>query len=193
MKTRTGMNRTLTALIGAGCLGAGLWLLGASDAVTEHLPHWWPTHFRNGVLIDRDHLRSLRDTGWWAPLVIGVGALITLLCLRLALTRTPLRGPLPSVPLAAPRAEVRAGALQDAVRRDALAIAGISRAHCRITTHRRSAHLTLRVWTQPGTTPQEVLPALGSVITTAENTLHPRHLTTRTRVSSRPQPTPRVS
>ncbi|MCC0576780.1 hypothetical protein [Streptomyces californicus] len=192
MRRRTVVDRTLIALLGGALLLGGLWLLGAARAVDGRAPAWWPRPDADGVLVDRATLGSLREAAWWLPAVIGTGTLVTVLCLRWFVTRTPLRRPFPTAPLGAPRADVRLTALEEAVREDSLHIDGIVRAHCRITARRGRAHLALRVWTEPGTAPRAVLARLGSVTAAAESALRPVRLVTRTRVSSRSRATPRA-
>ncbi|UCA54064.1 hypothetical protein LEL86_34465 [Streptomyces sp. WA6-1-16] len=186
------MNRTLIALAGIALLGAGLWLLGATRAVADRLPAWWPAPPVDSVLLDREGLASLRETGWWAPAVMAAGTVITLLCLAWAVSRTPVRGPRPTGPLSTARAELGLTALEDAVCEDARRIEGVARARCRIALRRTSAHLALRVWTLPGYAAKDVLDGLGTVSTTVEHALHPRELNTRTRVSAQRHAAPHV-
>lgn len=187
-----GVNRTLTALAGIALLGAGLWLLVATREVADHLPAWWPAPPADGVLLDREGLASLRETGWWAPAVMAAGTVIALLCLAWAVTRTPVRGLRPSGPLSTTRADLRITALEDTVCADARRIEGVARARCRIALRRTSARLTLRVWTLPGYAAKDVLDGLGAVSTTVEHALHPRGLDTRTRVSAQRHAAPHV-
>lgn len=188
----SGVNRTLIALAGIALLGAGLWLLGATRAVADRLPTWWPAPPVDAVLLDRDGLASLRETGWWAPAVMAAGTVITLLCLAWAVSRTPVRGPRPTGPLSTARAELGLTALEDAVCEDARRIEGVARARCRIALRRSSAHLALRVWTLPGYAAKDVLDGLGTVSTTVEHALSPRELNTRTRVSAQRHAAPHV-
>ncbi|MFC8695669.1 hypothetical protein [Streptomyces parvus] len=186
------MNRTLTALAGIALLGAGVWLLGATRAVADHLPARWPAPPADGVLLDREGLASLRETGWWAPAVMAAGTVLTLLCLAWAVSRTPVRGLRPTGPLSTARTQLRLTALEDAVCEDARRIEGVARARCRIALRRTSAHLDLRVWTLPGYAAEDVLDGLGTVSTTVEYALHPRELSTRTRVSAQRHAAPHV-
>ncbi|MFJ2850670.1 hypothetical protein [Streptomyces rubiginosohelvolus] len=188
----SGVNRTLIALAGIALLAAGLWLLGATRPVADHLPAWWPAPPADGVLLDRAGLASLRGTGWWAPAVLAAGTVITLLCLAWAVARTPLRGLRPTRPLSTARTELRLTALEDAVCEDARRIEGVARARCRIALRRTSAHLALRVWTLPGYAAKDVLDGLGTVSATVEHALHPRGLDTRTRVSAQRHAAPHV-
>ncbi|MFD4020752.1 hypothetical protein [Streptomyces sindenensis] len=192
MTSRSGVNRTLIALAGVALLGAGLWLLGATRAVGDHLPAWWPAPAADAVLLDRDGLASLRETGWWAPAVTAAGTVLTLLCVAWAVSRTPVRGLRTAGPLSPSRTELRLTALEDAVCEDARRIEGVARARCRIALRRTSAHLTLRVWTRPGHAPADVLDGLGKLSTTVEHALRPRDLRTRTRVSAQRHAAPHV-
>ncbi|MFE9302858.1 hypothetical protein [Streptomyces sp. NPDC006856] len=192
MTSGSGVNRTLIALAGIALLGTGLWLLGATRAVADHLPAGWPAPPADGVLLDREGLASLRETGWWAPAVLATGTVIALLCLAWAVTRTPVRGLRPTGSLSTARAELRLTALEATVCEDAHRVEGIARARCRIVLRRTSAHLTLRVWTRPGCAPADVLDALGTLSTTVEQALHPRGLRTRTRVSAQRHAAPHV-
>ncbi|WP_069735557.1 hypothetical protein [Streptomyces sp. EN27] len=192
MTSRSGVNRTFIALAGIVLLGAGLWLLGASRAVADHLPAWWPAPAPGAVLLDRDGLASLRGTGWWAPAVMAAGAVLTLLCPAWAMTRAPARALRPTGPLSPSRTELGLTALEDAVCEEARRIEGVERARCRIALRRTSAHVALRVWTLPGYAPKDVLDGLGTVSTTVEHALRPRGLHTRTRVSARRHAAPHV-
>lgn len=192
MTSRSTVNRSLIALAGIALLSAGLWLLGATRAIADHLPTGWPTPSADGVLLDREGLASLRETGWWAPAVMAAGTVFTLLCLAWAVSRTPVRGLRPTGPLSTARTELGLTALEDAVCEDARRIEGVARARCRIALRRTSAHLTLRVWTLPGYAAKDVLDGLGTVSTTVEHALHPRELNTRTRVSAQRHAAPHV-
>ncbi|WDT88499.1 hypothetical protein H0E86_19590 [Streptomyces sp. SCSIO-PteL053] len=192
MTSRIAVNRTLIAVTGIALLGTGLWLLGATRTVADHLPAWWPAPPADAVLLDREGPASLRGTGWWAPAVMAAGTVFTLLCLAWAVSRTPVRGPRPTGPLSTTRAELGLTALEDAVCDDARRIEGVARARCRIALRRTSAHLALRVWTLPGYAAKDVLDGLGTVSTAVEHALRPRELNTRTRVSAQRHAAPHV-
>ncbi|MCD9900610.1 hypothetical protein LUR56_12400 [Streptomyces sp. MT29] len=69
------MNRVLLGTVGLALLGGGA-LLAVGDGsglgrVGREVPAWWSGRAADGVLLDREGLARVRETGWWTPAVIA--------------------------------------------------------------------------------------------------------------------------
>ncbi|WP_434597562.1 hypothetical protein [Streptomyces sp. A5-4] len=156
---RDSANRVLAALLGIAVLGGGLWLSvtgltggpGSPDPWATDAS-WWP---RPG--------EGLRPGApdWDAPVTLAVlsGVMVGLLCWLVA------QAPAPSprrLALPRPALHLSTRALTRAVRADAEAVAGVARAHVRLSgnTRRGRSRLALAVLLEPGADPATVLAGL---------------------------------
>ncbi|MYW31904.1 hypothetical protein GT040_22155, partial [Streptomyces sp. SID2119] len=83
---RGAVNRVLLGTVGLALLGGGA-LLAVGDGsglgrVGHEVPAWWSGRAADGVLLDRDGLARVRETGWWTPAVIAGLVLVLALFLR---------------------------------------------------------------------------------------------------------------
>lgn len=188
---RTVVNRVALGAIGLALLAAGGLCAAGGTAAAHRPPSWWPGA-PDGVLLDPDRLGRLRGEGWWLPAAVAATAALTafLTCWFLAQFRS---GPGRPLPLAAPGATVRAGALADALTGRAAALPGVARDRARVVPRsRRRLEVRLRVWLDPGTAPDDVLPALCAVAAEAERSAAPYTVHTRLRLSATSHRTPHV-
>ncbi|MFE0383203.1 hypothetical protein ACFW1F_03815 [Streptomyces bungoensis] len=184
---RTLVNRFALGATGLALLAAGGLCVVTGTAPARRQPSWWPG-VPDGVLLDPDRLDRLRGEGWWLPAAVALTAVFT--CWFPARFRS---GPGRPLPLAAPGATLRAGALAEALTRRAAAVPGVARGRARIVARsRRRLEVRLRVWLAPGTAPDEVLPALCAVAAEAEESAAPYTVHTRLRLSATSHRTPHV-
>ncbi|EGX54559.1 hypothetical protein SZN_37331, partial [Streptomyces zinciresistens K42] len=96
--------------------------------------------------------------------------------------------------LAAPGATLRPGALAEALALRAAAVPGVARSRARVVPRsRRRLEVRWRVWLDPGTAPDEVLPTLCALAAEAEASAAPYTARTRLRLSAASHRTPHVS
>ncbi|MFE9539683.1 hypothetical protein [Streptomyces sp. NPDC006691] len=155
----TAVNRTVLATAGLALLIGGIWLAAARASIAERLPRGWPALAPDAVLFDGGTLTDLRTQGWWTPAVITAGVLLTVLLawwlLRQLHPRHRAR-----LPLAAPHADLRTRAFEEALAERAVTIDGISRCRARLYVRRRRLQLHLCVWLDTDTAPGTVIEQL---------------------------------
>lgn len=181
---RTTGNRVVLAGAGLALLLGGVWLASAWNPIAERIPPGRPGPPTGGTLLDRNALAGLRSHSWWTPGVLTAGVLVTALLAWWFLAQLHVRR-VPRLRLAAADASLRTHALEEALTERAENIDGIGRCRTHIHTHRRSGHLlvSLRVWLEPGATPDTVIQPLTDLTTEAEAATAPYTIDTRLRMS----------
>ncbi|MCX4557592.1 hypothetical protein [Streptomyces umbrinus] len=191
-RTRTAVNRTVLGAVGLSLFLAGSWLTAADPAFADRLPTWWPTAGTGAVLLDGDRLAQLRGEGWWTPTVvtasIGLAVLFALWSLGQLRSGRARRLALPS-----PGCTVRPQALAEALATRVATLPGIAHSRARVLPRRRQRlEVRLRVWLEPDTPPDAVLPALHTATAEADRAATPYTARTRVRLSAAPHRTRHV-
>lgn len=181
---RTAVNRTALGAGGLALLLTGTWLAATDRTVAHELPTWWPNARTNAVLLEPGRLAQVRNEGWWTPTVtaaaIGLTVLFALWTFGQLRSRTGRRLALPS-----PGCTVQLRALGGALAARASAVPGVARGHARVLPRRgRRLEVELRVWLDPDTSPDAVLPTLRTVTAEAEGAAAPYATHTRLRLSA---------
>ncbi|MGY1499550.1 hypothetical protein ACW4TU_23710 [Streptomyces sp. QTS52] len=188
----TAVNRAVLGGVGLTLLLTGSWLAATDSHLADRLPSWWPTPGTGTVLLDGDGLARLRGEGWWTPAVMAAAIGLTVLFALFSVARFS-QGPTRHLALPSPRCTVRPQALAEALTARAAALPGIARSHARVLPRRgRRLELDLRVWLEPDTSPDAVLPALRAVTAEAGTTAAPYTAHTRVRLSAASHRMPRV-
>ncbi|GAQ59945.1 hypothetical protein [Streptomyces scabiei] len=183
-RTRTAVDRTVLGLGGLVLALAGSWLAATDRTVTDRLPSWWPPASAGSVLLDRDRLARLRVEGWWTPTVMAAAIALTVLCAYWTLARFR-SGRTRPITLPSPGGTVRPRALAEALSARVEALPGVARGRGRVLPRPgRRLEIGLRVWLEPGTAPEAVLPALCAVAAEAERAAAPYTAHTRVRLSA---------
>ncbi|GAA3907930.1 hypothetical protein GCM10023084_70200 [Streptomyces lacrimifluminis] len=191
-RSRSVVNRAVLGAVGLTLLITGSWLAATDRHLADRLPSWWPTAGTGTVLLDGDQLARLRGEGWWTPAVMAAAIGLTVLFALCAVARFS-RGPTRHLALPSPRCTVRPQALADALTARVAALPGIARSHARVLPRRgRRLELALRVWLEPDTPPDAVLPALRAVTAEAGTAAAPYTARTRVRLSAASHRMPRV-
>ncbi|WP_329350195.1 hypothetical protein OG226_26220 [Streptomyces sp. NBC_01261] len=189
---RTAVNRTALGTGGLVLLLAGALLAATDRTVARRLPAWWPDSRTNNVLLEPGRLAQLRSEGWWTPTVMAASIGLTLLFAYWALGQLR-SGSGRRMALPSPGCTVRPQALAEAVTARATAVPGVARTHARVLPRRgRRLELELRVWLDPDTSPDAVLPALRAVTAEAEGAAAPYTTRTRLRLSTASHRAPHV-
>ncbi|WP_326732666.1 hypothetical protein [Streptomyces phaeochromogenes] len=191
-RTRTAVNRTVLGAVGLSLFLAGSWLTATDTAFADRLPAWWPAAGTGTVLLDRDRLAQLRGEGWWTPTAIaasiGLAVLFALWSLGQSRSGRARRLALPS-----PGCTVRPQALAEALAARVAALPGIARSRARVLPRRgQRLEVRLRVWLEPDTPPDAVLPALRTATAEADRAATPYTAHTRVRLSTIPHRTRHV-
>ncbi|MFI8229250.1 hypothetical protein ACIGDI_10495 [Streptomyces sp. NPDC085900] len=186
------VNRAVLGVLGLVLLGAGLWLVGGDLGVASRLPSWWPADGTGSVLMDRAGLARLRGAGWWTPVVMTAASLLTVLFVYWALAQIH-SGRTRPLALPSPGATVHPHTLAGALSARVAQLPGVARCRARVLP-RGGTHLDvgLRVWLEPGTPPDAVLPGLTALAAEAENAAAPCTTRTRIRLSGTSHRTPHV-
>ncbi|MFB8352321.1 hypothetical protein [Streptomyces niveus] len=163
-RPRNAVDRTLLALIGAGLIGAGAWVLTGHGTVREHLPGFWPaaaTVRPDAALADRALLSRLRDHGWWTPAVIAALAVAFVLCVwwLLAQFRT---GQPRTLHLPRPGLGLRTRALTAAMEERTERIPGVDRARVSLSGRPRRLRAAFSVRLAPDAVPADVVRRIGT-------------------------------
>ncbi|MFI0510387.1 alkaline shock response membrane anchor protein AmaP [Streptomyces sp. WSLK1-5] len=183
-RTRGVADRAALGVVGLVFLLAGSWLAATDRAVAGRLPSWWPAPREDGVLLDPERLTRWRGEGWWTPTVVAAAIALTLLFAYGALTRLR-SGPAGRVDLPAPGGTVRPQALAEALAVRVSALPGIARDRAHVRTRRgQRLEIGLRVWLEPDTPPDAVLPGLRAVTTEAAQAAAPYEVRARVRLSA---------
>ncbi|WP_329274548.1 hypothetical protein [Streptomyces sp. NBC_01451] len=191
-RNRGVVNRAVLGAVGIALLLTGSWLAVTDRHLADRLPSWWPSAGTGTVLLDGDRLARLRGEGWWTPAVIAAAIGLTVLFALCALGSFS-RGPTRHLALPSPRCTVRPQALAEALTARVAALPGIARGRARVLPRRgRRLELDLRVWLEPDTSPDAVLPALRAVTAEAGTAAAPYTAHTRVRLSAASHRTPRV-
>ncbi|WP_405861447.1 hypothetical protein OG407_25320 [Streptomyces sp. NBC_01515] len=189
---RTAVNRTALGAGGLVLLLAGSLLAATDRTVAHRLPSWWPNSRTNTVLLDPGRLAQLRSEGWWTPTVMAASIGLTVLFAYWALGQLR-SGSGRRMALPSPGCTVRPQALAEAVTARATAVPGVARTHARVLPRRgRRLEVDLRVWLDPDTSPDAVLPALRAVTAEAEDAAAPYTTRTRLRLSAAKHRAPHV-
>ncbi|WP_327394006.1 hypothetical protein [Streptomyces phaeochromogenes] len=191
-RTRTAVNRTVLGAVGLSLFLAGSWLTATDTAFADRLPAWWPAAGTGTVLLDRDRLAQLRGEGWWTPTAIaasiGLAVLFALWSLGQSRSGRARRLALPS-----PGCTVRPQALAEALAARVAALPGIARSRARVLPRRgQRLEVRLRVWLEPDTPPDAVLPALRTATAEADRAATPYTAHTRVHLSTIPHRTRHV-
>ncbi|MFF7641847.1 hypothetical protein [Streptomyces canus] len=191
-RTRGTVNRAALGVVGLLLLLTGAWLAATDRAVAGQLPSWWPAAREGAVLLDREQLARWRGEGWWTPTVMAVAIGLTVLFAYWFLT---LLRPGPARPLAlpAPGGTVRPQALAEALTARVAALPGVARNRARVLSRRgQRLEVGLRVWLEPDTPPDAVLPGLRAATAEAEQTVAPYEVRARVRLSAASHRMPHV-
>ncbi|MFJ9380111.1 hypothetical protein [Streptomyces sp. NPDC101455] len=189
---RTAVNRTALGAGGLVLLLAGALLAATDRTVAHRLPTWWPNSRTNTVLLEPGRLAQLRSEGWWTPTVMAASIGLTVLFAYWALGQLR-SGSGRRMALPSPGCTVRPQALAEAVTARATAVPGVARTHARVLPRRgRRLEVQLRVWLDPDTSPDAVLPALRAVTAEAEDAAAPYTTHTRLRLSAAKHRAPHV-
>ncbi|ALV33672.1 hypothetical protein AS200_17710 [Streptomyces sp. CdTB01] len=180
---RGGVNRVVLGLVGTGLLGVGSRLVAGDPAVAARLPSWWPAAGRGSVLVDRAGLARLRGETWWTPVVMAAATVLTVLFVRWALAQLH-SGRVRPLALPSPGATVHPRTLAEALSARVAQLPGVARCRARVLPRGGSRlDVGLRVWLEPGTSPDAVLPGLSALAAEAEEAAAPRTSRTRIRLS----------
>ncbi|MFD3325542.1 alkaline shock response membrane anchor protein AmaP [Streptomyces sp. NPDC058701] len=192
MQRKSATNRVLLTLTGLVLFGTGLLVLaGGADLYRSWRmtpPAGWPlTAPRDVLLTTADRTRWV-DEGWWWPAVIAILAVIVLLALwwLLAQLRRTHPGTLPvGGESIVDGAELREGALGDALASDTQNLPGVYGARARMTGSSRHPEAHLDLTLAPEAEPGPVLLALsdGPLKRARQSTGLPLHARARLRVS----------
>ncbi|MFM9589474.1 hypothetical protein ACKI1J_10835 [Streptomyces scabiei] len=183
-RTRTAVDRTVLGLGGLVLALAGSWLAATDRTVTDRLPSWWPTASAGSALLDRGRLAHLRVEGWWTPTVMAAAIALTVLCAYWTLARFR-SGRTRPIALPSPGGTVRPRALAEALSARVEELPGVARGRGRVLSRPgRRLEIGLRVWLEPGTAPETVLPALCAVAAEAERAAAPYTAHARVRLSA---------
>jgi hypothetical protein len=191
-RTRGTANRTALGVAGLLLLLAGSWPAATAHAVASRLPSWWPAAREGTGLLDREQLARWRGADWWTPTVLAVAIGLTVLfaCWFLTLLRLGRARPLA---LPCPGGTVRPQALAEALTARVAALPGVARSRARVLSRPgQRLEFGLRVWLEPDTPPDAVLPGLRAVTAEAERTVAPYALCARIRLSAASHRMPHV-
>ncbi|WP_405973115.1 hypothetical protein OG496_29980 [Streptomyces sp. NBC_00988] len=188
----TTVNRTALGTGGLVLLLTGSLLAATDRTVARQLPTWWPNSRTNAVLLEPGRLAQVRSEGWWTPTVMAASIGLTVLFAYWALGQMR-SGSGRRMALPSPGCTVRPRALAEAVTARATAVPGVARTHARVLPRRgRRLEVELRVWLDPDTSPDAVLPALRAVTAEAEDAAAPYTTHTRLRLSATSHRAPHV-
>ncbi|MFE3718229.1 Asp23/Gls24 family envelope stress response protein [Streptomyces cyaneofuscatus] len=155
---RGAVNRVLLGTVGLALLGGGA-LLAVGDGsglgrVGREVPAWWSGRAADGVLLDRDGLARVRETGWWTPAVIAGLVLVLALFLRWFAGQVSVSRPR-WVGLMGAGLTLRRRAWERAMTAQAAAVDGVAHARVRVAGRPLRAAVTLVV--EPEARPAEVV------------------------------------
>jgi hypothetical protein len=190
--SRTAVNRAVLGAFGLALLLTGSWLAATDRALADGLPSWWPTADAGTVLLDANRPARLRGEGWWTPTVMtaAIGLTVLFACLSLAQLRSR---PTRHLTLHTPSCTVRPQALAEALTARVAGLPGIARSRARVLPRRGSRlEVDLRVWLEPGASPDAVLPTLHAATAEAARATEPYTAHTRIRLSAAPHRMPHV-
>ncbi|KPI07515.1 hypothetical protein OK074_0225 [Actinobacteria bacterium OK074] len=189
---RTAVNRAVLGAVGLVLLGTGSWLAAADRAVVNRMPSWWPAPGPGTVLLDRDRPAQLRGEGWWTLGVTAAAIALTVLFASWFLAQLH-SGRARRLALPSPGATVRPQALAEALATRVSALPGVARSRARVLPRPgRRLDFGLRLWLEPGTPPEAVLPTVCAVAAEAERSTAPYTAHTRVRLSAASHRVPRV-
>ncbi|MBV2352912.1 hypothetical protein KUM39_00820 [Streptomyces sp. J2-1] len=188
---RTAVNRAVLALTGFALLVGGVVLFTTAPGLAVRRPTWWPSPSLYHPLFDREVLSDLRAREWWTPVVIAVGAVVSLLLARWFVAQVYVRSR-SRLRLAAPGSALRTQALEAALASRAAGVDGVARTRARIHPRRRRLLLRLHVWLDADTPPGHVLDALTAITAEAQRSAAPYVLDTHVRFSHRTHRMPHV-
>jgi hypothetical protein len=191
-RTRGAADRTALGVAGLVLLLAGAWLAATDRAVAGRLPSWWPVPGEDTVLLDQERLTRWRGEGWWTPAVMAAAIVLTLLFAYWTLTRLR-SGRTRRVALPSPGGTVRPQALAGALTARVSALPGVARNRTRVRTRPgQRLEVGLRVWLEPDTPPDAVLPGLRAVTEEAGQAAAPYEVRARVRLSALSHRVPHV-
>jgi hypothetical protein len=191
-RLRTALNRTVLGAIGLALLLAGVRLAATGRDVTPRLPSWWPAPAAGSALLDRDALARLHGEAWWTPTALSATAALTVLFAWWALAQFR-SGRARRLALPSSGCTVRTSALAEALSTRAASLPGVARCRAQALPYAEGRlEIVLRVWLEPDSPPDAVLPGLRTLTAEAERSAAPRVIRTRIRLSAAPHRTPRV-
>ncbi|MFD4561029.1 hypothetical protein ACFWP5_43080 [Streptomyces sp. NPDC058469] len=190
--THTAVNRTALGATGLALLLAGSWLAATDRTVAHQLPSWWPSPGTGAVLLEPGRLARVRGEGWWTPSVLAGSIGLTVVFAFWALGQVRSR-PGRQLSLPSPGCTMRPRALAEALAARATGVPGVARGHARVLPRRgRRLEVELRVWLEPDTSPDAVLPSLRAVTAEADAAAAPYTAHTRLRLSAASHRAPHV-
>lgn len=184
---RTTVNRAALGTVGLSLFLVGAWLAATDRALADRLSSWWPA---TGT--GTDGPAQWRGEGWWTPTVTAAAIGLTVLFVYVTLVQLHSR-PTRRPALPSPSCTLRPQALAEALTARATALPGITRSRARVLPRRgRRLEVELRVWLEPDTPPDAVLPALRAVTAEAGRAAQTYAAHTRVRLSAAPHRKPHV-